>query len=106
MKYIYKIKIKWLNTFCTPLYIYQLYLPPRTPYVNINISRLGANDPRMKPVAAITLPAIVTTLQPNLLTRPLVIGPARYYLHVYNCGVILVRSEIMYVGVFDYTDDQ
>lgn len=82
MKYIYKIKIKWPNTFCTPLYIYQLYLPPRTPYVNINISRLGVNDPRMKPVAAITLPAIVTTLQPNLLTRPLVIGPARYKLSI------------------------
>ena len=79
--YISKI-IKWPNTFCTPLYIYQLYIPPRTPYVNIKISRLGANDPRMKPVAAITLPEIVTALQPNLLTRPLVIGPVIYMLNI------------------------
>lgn len=52
-------------------------LPPRTPYVNISMLRLGAKDPNKNPTEAIILPAIVTGRQPNLFTRPLAMGPTK-----------------------------
>ena len=53
-----------------------LYLPPITPYVTTRVATFGAKEPAMKPKAAMRLPAIATTRNPNTAIRALASGAA------------------------------